>query len=84
MVTFARILYNGGAYPQTHGDGREEKAFALNIWEAMFGLRYGEVSSYLSGKRWTRWFKGVAWDVTLLIFDRRMRTLWILAVTDTD
>jgi len=33
---------------------------------------------------WTRWFHGIAWDWTSVLFDRRFRNLWILAVTDTD
>jgi hypothetical protein len=82
--TLSRILFRGGAHSQSREDGRAEKVFALNVCEAMFGLRYGEVSCYLSNKRWTRWFKGEAWDVTVVVFDRRTRRLWILAITDTD
>ena len=82
--TLARVLYSGGAHSQSPDDGRAEKVFALNVCEAMFGLRYGEVSCYLSNKRWTRWFKGEAWDITVVVFDRRTRRLWILAITDTD
>lgn len=80
----ARVLYSGGAHSQSRDDGRAEKAFALNVCEAMFGLRFGEVSCYLTNKRWTRWFKGEAWDITVVVFDRRTRMLWILAITDTD
>jgi hypothetical protein len=73
--TLARVLYNGGAYSQRDGGGRAEKTFALDICEAMFGLRYSEVRCYLSGKPWMRGFKGIAWDVTVVVFDRRMRRL---------
>jgi len=80
----AGILYDRGAYGQARGDGRTEKAFAIELCDAMFGLRFGEVSCYMSYEAWTPWFKGIAWDLTAIVFDRRMRKLWILAVTDTD
>jgi hypothetical protein len=80
----ANVLYNGGAYGQTRGDGRSEKAFAIEVCDAMFGLRFGEISCYLSYEAWIPWFKGVAWDLTAVVFDRRTRMLWILTVTDTD
>lgn len=82
--TISRVLYTGGAYSEAHGDGGAEKAFALKLCDAMFQLRFGEVSCYMSNKAWSRWFKGVAWDVTAMLFDRRARRLWLLAVTDTD
>jgi len=82
--TLSRILYNGGAYSIGQGDGRPEKRFALDVCEAMFGLRFGEVSCYLSDKAWSSWFKGIAWDITVVLFDCRTRQLWVLVITDTD
>ena len=82
--TLSRILFSGGAYSSTRGDGRTEKAFALSVCEAIFGQRFGEVSCYLSSEPWTGWFRGIAWDITVIVFDRRTRRLWILAITDTD
>jgi hypothetical protein len=82
--SLSRILYNGGAYSHKEGDGHAEKAFALNVCETMFGLRFGEVAYYVTTRRWTPWFKGIPWDFTALLFDRRTRKLWILAITDTD
>jgi hypothetical protein len=82
--TFAHVLYNGGAYHNAQGDGRTEKKFALEVCDAMFGLRYGEISCYPNYDRWIPWFRGIAWDLTLVVFDRRTRRIWFLAVTDTD
>jgi hypothetical protein len=79
-----KALYHGGAYAKAQGNGRAEKLFALEVCEAMFGLRFGEISCYVSYAPWTSWFKGIAWDLTAVIFDRRMRKLWVLSVTDTD
>jgi hypothetical protein len=82
--TLASVLYNGGAYAGRRGDGRAEDQFALEVCEAMFGPRYGEILCNPNYDRWAPWFWGVAWDVTIVVFDRRTRRLWILAVTDSD
>lgn len=37
--TLANMLYHGGAYTEATGDGRNEKQFALEVCDAMFGLR---------------------------------------------
>ena len=44
----AQALYQGGAYHKPQGDGREEKTFSLEVCDAMFGLRFGEVSHYVT------------------------------------
>lgn len=80
----AGILHRGGAYSNATGDGRSEKALALEVCDAIFGLRFGEISCYISGKPWSPWFKNVAWDVTGVLFDKRYRKLWVFVVTDTD
>ncbi len=80
----AHSLYYGGAYWNARGDARAEKALALDVCEAMFGLRFGEVIFAVNYEPWTPWFRGIAWDLTAVLFDRRTRKLWVLAVTDTD
>lgn len=80
----ARVLYNGGAYTVADGDGRRDKDLALQVCDAIFGLRFGELSLMESFQAWTPWFKGIAWDMTVVLFDRRLRRLSILAITDTD
>lgn len=82
---FANLLYRGGAYsPTPSGDGREEKRMALSVCNAIFGLRYGEVFYAVSYEPWTPWFYDVAWDGTVLLFDKRLRRLWLFVITDTD
>jgi hypothetical protein len=81
---FAHSLYHGGAYHKKTGDGRTEKELAIRVCDAMFGLRYGEVNRYTSNQMWTPFFGGIAWDRSDVFFDRRLRRLWIVAITDTD
>jgi len=81
---FAALLHLGGAYTQAQGDGREEKQFAIKVCEEMFGLRYGEITCNMSGAVWTPWFYGIAWDLTIMIFDKRLRRVWLFVITDTD
>jgi hypothetical protein len=80
----AAKLYYGGAYTRPEGDGRAEKETSLAFCDALFGLRFSEVSLYSTDTAWTPWFAGIAWDWTALLFDRRTRTLSVLALTDTD
>lgn len=78
-------LFAGGAYPsQAKIDGKTAKQLAIDFCDAVFGQRYEDISLYTSHEVWTPWFHGIAWDWTAVLFDRLTRTLWILAVTDTD
>jgi hypothetical protein len=80
----AQKLYYGGAYTSPKGDGRAEKESSLALCEALFGLRFSEISHFSSHSAWTPWFENIGLDWTAILFDRRARALSILAVTDTD
>lgn len=80
----AHALYHGGAYHKKEGDGRKEKELALAVCEAMFVLRFGEVSRFSAHGMWTPWFHDIAWDNSDVVFDHRLRRLWLIAITDTD
>ncbi len=82
----AQVLYAGGCYTHAEGDGRAENEHALAFCDALFGLRCAEVSYYSTHSPWTRWFGNISetLDWTAILFDRRTRTLSILATTDTD
>ena len=83
----SRVLFYGGAYPSCTGsDGRAEKEAALRFCDTAFGMRFSEVSYYRSYSAWTDWFGSISTylDWTAVLFDRRLRKLWILAVTDSD
>jgi len=77
-------LYAGGAYTRPNGDGRAEKESALGFCDALFGLRFSEVSFYSTDSAWTSWFGNMGCDWTAILFDRRLRSLSILATTDSD
>jgi hypothetical protein len=80
----AHRMFHGGAYSETGGDGRLAKLSALGVCRAMFDLRFGEITVAESFDPWTPWFCNIAWDMTMVIFDRRRRLLWLFAITDTD
>jgi hypothetical protein len=83
----SEILYRGGAYGSgAHGDGRAEKEAALRFCDAAFGMRFSEVLYFQTHNAWTPWFGdiSIALDWTAVLIDRRLRKLWILAVTDED
>jgi hypothetical protein len=82
----AEKLYDGGAYPSAgaKSDGRTEKENSLAFCEALFGLRLSEVWYCSSRSDWSPWFANIGLDWTAIVFDRRLRALSILAVTDSD
>jgi hypothetical protein len=81
----AQRLFAGGAYgPNLKISGRDAMELAGKYCDAAFGRRYEDVSLFSSYEAWTPWFAGIAWDWTSVLFDRRERKLWILAVTDED
>jgi hypothetical protein len=81
----AQILFAGGAYrPAIKIDGKAAKHLAMDFCETIFGQRYEEICLYSSYGAWTPWFAGIAWDWTAVVFNKRDRTLWILAMTDED
>lgn len=82
--TLANILHMGGAYHTSTGNGKAEKELALAFCDALFEQRYAEVAYFLTFDAWTPWFHGIAWDWTAILWDGRKRSLFILAVTDTD
>lgn len=80
----AKLLYHGGAYWHRRGTGEEEKRLALDFCQALFESRYAEISALVGYDPWTGWFRDVAWDYTLVLFDKRHARLSLLAVADAD
>jgi hypothetical protein len=81
----AARLYTGGAYGSAQKiEAREAKHLALSFCDAAFDQRFADVCLFTNYEPWTPWFRGIAWDWTAVLFDRRERIFWVLAVTDTD
>jgi hypothetical protein len=80
----AQALYAGGAYGQSELDARSAKQLAIASCEELFEQRYSEIVLFSNFSAWTPWFRGIDWDWTACLFDRRKRTFVILATTDSD
>jgi hypothetical protein len=80
----AQLLYLGGPYWSSTGTGREEKELALTVCDVLFESRYAEMSLYNAYEAWAPWFKGIAWDMTSVLFDKRLRRAFVLVTTDSD
>lgn len=80
----ARSLQWGGAYTNPPMSGARAKAMGSAFCDSLFGDRYDEIDVDHSGARWSYWFKGIAWDSTWVITDKRHRHLTVLGITDTD
>jgi hypothetical protein len=81
----AQTLVWGGAHTGFPSmAGAKAKALASAFCAGLFGDRYDDVDVDHSWARWSGWFKGIAWDATWVITDRRYRQVTVLAITDTD
>lgn len=80
----ARSLQWGGAYTNPSMSGDRAKAMGFAFCDSIFGDRYDDIDVDHSGARWSYWFKGIAWDSTWVITDKRYRHLTVLCITDTD
>lgn len=80
----ARTLQWGGAYTHPSMPGAQAKALGAAFCADLFGDRYDDVDVDHSWARWSGWFKGIAWDATWVVTDRRHRHVTVLCLTDTD
>jgi len=80
----ARSLQWGGAYTHPPMSGARAKALGAAFCASLFGDRYDDIDVDHSSARWSYWFKGVAWDSTWVITDKRHRHLTVLCITDVD
>jgi hypothetical protein len=64
--------------------GAQAKALGAAFCAELFGDRYDDIAVDHSSARWSYWFKGVAWDSTWVVTDRRYRRLTVLCITDVD
>ena len=78
------LLVIGGAYKRFDRKASEAKNICINFCNSLFEDRYSDVQVYYSDDYWSKWFNGVAWDSTFVIFDSKLKRVWILALTDTD
>ena len=82
--TLASILVAGGAYGRFPGSAAEAKRLASAAVHDLVEDRYEDVALYVSWEAWSPYFRGVAWDATFLVVDRRDLAVTVLATTDAD
>jgi hypothetical protein len=71
-------------FGQSELDARSAKQLAAAFCQELFKQRYSEIVLFSNFSSWTPWFRGIAWDWTAFLFDRRKRIFAILATTDSD
>ena len=80
----AESLYYGGAYKKYQGTPTEAMEIARKFCKAIYSERMLDVGIYKTYDNWTEWFYDVAWDVTWVLFDKSLKRLWVICLTDTD
>ncbi len=80
----ARVLISGGAYAKYQRGAREAKRIGALFCGAVFQDRFDDVEVLCCWDAWSAWFCDVAWDMTIVIIDRRHQHVSLLCSTDTD
>lgn len=81
--TLAAILHEGGAYDRVK-DGVEARDAAEPFARHLLGEDYTDSAVYTSYAPWSRFFHGIAWDYTWVIYRPDLRIVHCIAATDTD
>ena len=83
IETLARQIQAVGAYSDPtcqHEAARLSNRFVQGALE----FRFPAHSAWINWKPWSEWHYDVAWDMTILVFDKRRGVATILITTDTD
>lgn len=78
----ARKLGQGGAYRNLKG--QEAWKVATDFIEAEFHNRFDELNQFELEITNADWFYDIAWDLSLLLFDKRSYQVITIDITDTD
>ncbi len=80
----ADAIAAGGAYIAFEGSDQAVLDLVRGFTSAAFDERYSDMRAFKSSEAWNDWFKGIAWDISLIWFDARAGTITCLLITDTD
>lgn len=80
--TLARTLNQGGAYNKL--DSATSWKVATEFVEQEFGNRFDEFEMFNIVVENAEWFYDIAWDWSVMIYDKRKSELSLIDVTDTD
>jgi len=78
----SRIMGLGGAYKNI--DQRHAWTIATDFVKDEFENRFEEFNSYDFVIEAAQWFHNIAWDSSILLFDKRKYEITIIDITDTD
>ena len=80
----ARRIYYGGAYSQEHFSAENAFNLSVNFIDAIADKRYADFNSWILGGNWSDWFFNIAWDYSVLLFDKGKSVVTLICMTDTD
>src|SRR5690606_2958121 len=78
----ARIMGQGGAYKNI--DPRKAWEVAVNFIESEFQNRFEEILLFYVVVDNAEWFFDIAWDYSIILFDKRSYEVIFIDVTDND
>ncbi|NUR05951.1 MAG: hypothetical protein HOQ45_02945 [Nocardioidaceae bacterium] len=81
---FAWLLIEGGAYGKFSGTHAQAKILASSAVQDLVGDRYEDYRAFWSPEPWSSFFDDVAWDVTWILVNVRLREVTIFCSMDSD
>lgn len=78
------LIHYGGAYWRPELPAAASKRIAGDVVRELFGDRWDDLEYANTHAAWSKWFRNVAWDATLLIIDRGRSSVTLIVATDTD
>nr|WP_288836383.1 hypothetical protein [uncultured Flavobacterium sp.] len=80
----SRIVHYGGAYSHEHFSAEIAMNLATDFVEAISDNRYADFNCWTLGGEWSDWFFNIAWDFSVLLFDKGKSVVTLICMTDTD
>ena len=80
----AEALVWGGPYANFDGSMADAKRLGVEVCNELIGERFQDFRLDNSHEPWSKWFKGVAWDFSWILIDRRDERVTLICITDTD
>lgn len=80
----ARIVYYGGAYSHEHFSAENAFNLSVDFVDTISEKSYADFNCWTLGGEWSDWFFNIAWDYSVLLFDKAKSIVTLICMTDTD
>lgn len=79
----ARVVYYGGAYSHEHFSAENAFNLSVDFVDTISYKKYADFNCWTLGGEWSDWFFNIAWDYSVLLFDKDKSIVTLICMTDT-